>query len=199
MGKSGALFDLNKLNDISKNELAKLSAEEMFDFLSDWANEFGTETQKAYFADKEYMLKVLNLCMGIGGKKRRKDFTTAKQAVEFMAYFFDETFAPAYEYRFDSETVKKVINGFKAVYDVADDNSAWFEKLKGVASENGFATDMKAYKANPEAFPGSVSDVAEMLRVAMTGLTNTPDLCTIMQILGTERTLARLDKAVASL
>ena len=199
MGKSGALFDLNKLNDISKNELAKLSAEEMFDFLADWANEFGTDAQKAYFADKEYMLKILTLCMGIGGKKRRKDFTTAKQAVEFIAYFFDETFAPEYEYRFDSETVKKVINGFKAVYNVADDNSAWFEKLKGVAAENGFATDMKAYKANPESFPGSVSDVAEMLRVAMTGLTNTPDLCTIMQILGTERTLARLDKAVASL
>ena len=199
MGKSGALFDLNKLNDISKNELAKLSAEEMFAFLSDWANEFGTETQKAYFADKDYMLKVLNLCMGIGGKKRRKDFTTSKQAVEFMAYFFDETFAPEYAYRFDNETVKKVLAGFKAVYDVTDDNSAWFEKLKGVATELGFATDMKAYKANPEAFPGNVSDVAEMLRVAMTGLTNTPDLCTIMQILGTDRTLARLDKAIASL
>ena len=199
MGKSGALFDLNKLSDISKNELAKLSAEEMFTFLSDWANEFGTETQKAYFADKDYMLKVLNLCMGIGGKKRRKDFTTAKQAVEFMAYFFDETFAPEYAYRFDNETVKKVLAGFKAVYDVTDDNSAWFEKLKGVANELGFATDMKAYKANPEAFPGNVSDVAEMLRVAMTGLTNTPDLCTIMQILGTDRTIARLDKAIANL
>lgn len=199
MGKSGALFDLNKLNDISKNELAKLSAEEMFDFLADWANEFGTDAQKGYFADREYMLKILTLCMGIGGKKRRKDFTTAKQAVEFIAYFFDETFAPEYAYRFDNEIVKKVITGFKAVYDVADENSVWFEKLKGVAAENGFATDMKAYKANPEAFPGSVSDVAEMLRVAMTGLTNTPDLCTIMQILGTERTLARLDKAVASL
>ena len=199
MGKSGALFDLNKLNDISKNELAKLSAEETFAFLSDWANEFGTETQKAYFADKDYMLQVLTLCMGIGGKKRRKDFTTAKQAVEFMAYFFDETFAPEYAYRFDNETVKKVLAGFKAVYDVTDDNSAWFEKLKGVANELGFATDMKAYKANPEAFPGNVSDVAEMLRVAMTGLTNTPDLCTIMQILGTDRTIARLDKAIASL
>ena len=199
MGKSGALFDLNKLNDISKNQLAKLSAEEMFDFLADWANEFGTDAQKAYFADREYMLKILNLCMGIGGKKRRKDFTTAKQAVEFIAYFFDETFAPEYAYRFDNETVKKVIGGFKAVYDVADDNSAWFEKVKGVAAESGFATDMKAYKANPEAFPGNVSDVAEMLRVAMTGLTNTPDLCTIMQILGAERTIARLDKALASL
>jgi glutamyl-tRNA synthetase len=73
MGKSGTLFDLDKLNDISKNELAKLSVEEMYDFLSDWANEFGDDKQKGYFVDKEYMCKVLTLCMGIGGKKRRKE------------------------------------------------------------------------------------------------------------------------------
>ena len=199
MGKSGTLFDLNKLNDISKNELAKLSAEEMFDFLKTWADEFGTDEQKGYFTDKEYMLKILNLCMGIGGKKRRKDFTTAKQAVEFMAYFFDSTFAPAYEYRFDKAVVKSVLSGFKAAYDYADDCSAWFEKVKTVAAANGFATDMKAYKADPTAYPGNVSDVAEMLRIAMTGLANTPDLWTIMQILGEERTLARLDKAISEL
>ena len=92
-----------------------------------------------------------------------------------------------------------MLEAFKAVYSVADDNSAWFEKVKGVASANGFATDMKAYKANPENYPGNVSDVAEMLRVAVTGLTNTPDLCTIMQILGEEKTLARLDKAIKNL
>ena len=95
--------------------------------------------------------------------------------------------------------MKKVITGFKAVYDVTDDNSAWFEKVKTVAAENGFATDMKAYKANPENYPGNVSDIAEMLRVAVTGLTNTPDLCTIMQILGEEKTLARLDRAISAL
>ena len=199
MGKSGALFDLNKLNDISKNELAKLSAEETFTFLSDWANEFGTETQKAYFADKDYMLQVLTLCMGIGGKKRRKDFICAKQAVEMIGYFFDSAFAPEYAYRFENATVKNILQGFKSVYNPEDDCSAWFEKVKAVATENGFATDMKAYKADPTAFPGNVSDVAEMLRIATTGLSNTPDLWTIMQILGSERTLARLEKAIAVL
>ena len=199
MGKSGALFDILKLNDISKTHFATLSAEEAFDFMKDWTDEFGTDEQKAYFADKEYMLKVLTLCMGIGGKKRRKDFICAKQAVEMLAYFFDGTFAPVYEYRFDSEVVKTVLEGFKASYDYADDMQAWFEKVKAVASTNGFATDMKAYKADPTAYPGNVSDVAEMLRIATTGLSNTPDLWTIMQILGEERTLARLDKAIASL
>ena len=199
MGKSGALFDILKLNDISKTHFATLSAEEAFDFMKDWTDEFGTDEQKSYFADKEYMLKVLTLCMGIGGKKRRKDFVCAKQAVEMLAYFFDNTFAPVYEYRFDSAVVKTVLEGFKATYDYADDMQAWFEKVKAVASANGFATDMKAYKADPTAYPGNVSDVAEMLRIATTGLSNTPDLWTIMQILGKERTLARLDKAIASL
>jgi glutamyl-tRNA synthetase len=145
------------------------------------------------------MLKVLALCMGIGGKKRRKDFICAKQAMETVAYFFDQSFAPAYEYRFDHEIVKKVLVGFAEIYNETDDNSAWFEKVKAVAGANGFATDMKAYKADPAAYPGNVSDVAEMIRIATTGLTNTPDLFTIMQILGKERTLARFQKAVQAL
>ena len=199
MGKSGALFDILKLNDVSKTMMATLSEEETFDFLKAWADEFGSETQKGYFKDKEYALKVLALCMGVGGKKRRKDFVCAKQAVETIAYFFDESFAPEYAYRFDNATVKKILTDFKATYDYADDSSAWFEKLKNVASANGFAADMKAYKADPTAFVGNVSDVAEMLRIATTGLANTPDLWTIMQILGKERTIARIDKAIATL
>ena len=196
MGKSGALFDIAKLNDIAKTTMAKLTAEETFDSLADWAENYGSAAQKAYFADKEYLIKVLTLCMGIGGKKRRKDFICAKQALETIAYFFDETFSPEYAYRFEKETVKKVLEGFKIRYSAADDNSVWFEKVKEVAAENGFATDMKAYKANPENYPGNVSDAAEMLRIAVTGLSNTPDLCTIMQILGEENSIARLQKAI---
>ena len=199
MGKSGALFDIVKLNDISKTYMSSLEAEDMYAFLKTWAEEFGTETQKAYFTDKEYMLKVLTLCMGIGGKKRRKDFVCAKQAVEMIAYFFDNTFAPVYEYRFDSAVVKTILEGFKSTYAYADDMQAWFEKVKAVAAANGFATDMKAYKADPTAYPGNVSDVAEMLRIATTGLANTPDLWTIMQILGEDRTIERLNKAIAAL
>ncbi len=198
MGKSGALFDIVKLNDISKTFMATLDEGGMYEFMKTWADEFGTEEQKAYFADKEYLCKVLALCMGIGGKKRRKDFICAKQAVEMISYFFDESFVPVDEYRFDREVVCKVLKGFKASYDIADDSSVWFDKVKAVAMLNGFATDMKAYKADPTAYPGSVADVAEMLRIATTGLANTPDLWTIMQILGKDRTLARLDKVISA-
>lgn len=199
MGKSGALFDIVKLNDISKSFFATMTEEEAYSFLKEWVDEFGTTEQKAFFVDKEYMLKVLVLCMGIGGKKRRKDFLSAKQAVEFISYFFDETFNPDYAYRFDPQTVRKILTDFKGLYSEQDDNSEWFNKVKQVADENGFASDMKAYKATPEAFKGNVSDVAEMLRVATTGLSNTPDLWTIMQILGKDRTFARLEQAIAAL
>ena len=199
MGKSGALFDILKLNDISKTVMAKLTEKQAFDFLKAWAEEFGTDEQKGYFENEEYTLKALALCMGIGGKKRRKDFVCAKQATEMISYFYDDGFAPTYEYRFENGVVKKILEGFKSVYSYADDCSAWFEKVKQVASENGFATDMKAYKQNPENYPGNVSDVAEMLRIATTGLANTPDLWTIMQILGEERTLARLQTAIEKL
>ena len=130
MGKSGALFDIVKLNDISKTYMSKLSETDAYEFFKAWADEFGTDEQKSYFADKEYLLKVLALCMGVGGKKRRKDFVCAKQAVEMISYFFDESFAPSYEYRFDKATVSKILQDFKAVYDYADDCSAWFEKVK---------------------------------------------------------------------
>ncbi len=199
MGKSGALFDILKLNDVSKSVMSRLSETEMYDFLSDWAKEYGTETQKSWFADREYLLRVLALCMGVGGKKRRKDFVCARQAMGLLSYFFDASFAPEYSFRFDKNTVRAVMEDFKKTYDPADDSSVWFNKVKAVADAHGFASDMKAYKANPEAYAGNVSDVAEMLRIAVTGLSNTPDLWTIMQILGKDRTLSRIDRAIGAL
>ena len=194
MGRSGALFDLDKLNDISKTELSKLSAEEMYAFLNSWVQEFGSDADRMHFADREYIISILNLIMGIGGKKRRKDIERAKQGVALIAYFFDDAFAPVYEYRFDKDTVNGVLSSFAAAYDPADDNQAWFAKVKAVAAEHGFAAEMSEYKANPSAYKGSVADVAEIVRIAETGMPNSPDLCTIMGILGPERCAKRLDK-----
>ncbi len=195
MGKSGALFDIDKLNDISKEELATLTAEETYDFLKCWVDEFGTDADKSHFEDKEYIIKILTLLCGIGGKKRRKDIVRAESGVRLFDYFFDDTFAPDYNYRFDKDTVNAVLEGFAAVYDGGDDNQVWFDKVKAVAAQNGFASEMSAYKQSPESFKGSVADVAEILRIAVCGSPNSPDLCTVMKILGKERSLARLCKA----
>ncbi len=195
MGKSGALFDLDKLNDVSKTEISKLSPEACYDFLKEWVDEFGTDADRTHFNDREYILKILNLIMGTGGKKRRKDIERAEQGVRLFDYFFDDTFKPEYAYRFDGQTVTAVLDGFAKVYDPADDNSTWFSKLKEVAKAVGFAAEMSEYKADPTAFKGNVSDAAEILRIAVVGSPNSPDLCTIMGILGKERALKRLTDA----
>ena len=194
MGKSGALFDLDKLNDISKNELSRLSAEEMFDFLKSWADEYGSENEKNYFKDREYFLKILNLIMGTNGKKRRKDIMTARQAMELIAYFFVRT--PKDSYRVDEETKRNILKAFVKTYDYADDAQVWFSKVKEVAASLGFAAEMRDYKEHPEAFKGNVSDIAEVLRIAVTGRANTPDLWTVMQILGENETKIRLAQAI---
>lgn len=195
MGKSGALFDLDKLNDVSKTEISKLSEEECYNFLNGWAEEFGTEKDKQHFKDKEYIERVLALIMGVGGKKRRKDIQTAEQGVRLIDYFFDDTFKPEYSFRFDDKTVNCVLDSFANVYDPDDDNQAWFAKVKAIAPEVGFASETSEYKQNPEKYKGSISDAAEILRIAITGMPNSPDLCTIMGILGKERSLARLNAA----
>ncbi|MGN1103841.1 MAG: glutamate--tRNA ligase [Candidatus Coproplasma sp.] len=198
MGKSGALFDIDKLNDVSKAELATLTEDETYDFLKGWVDEFGSDKDKQHFEDREYIKKIIILICGIGGKKRRKDIVRAETGVRLFDYFFDDVFAPEYAFRFEKADVNSILEKFAAIYDENDDNNAWFAKVKQVAAEVGFAAEMSEYKANPAAYKGSVADVAEVLRIAVTGMSNSPDLCTVMKILGKERTLNRLNSAVCA-
>lgn len=193
MSQSGALFDKDKLHNICKNKLAKLSEEEMYDFLYDWAAGNEPEKAKVWFADREKMLAILRLYMGIGMKRRRKDFIYAKQIFELIGYFFEEN-NDAEEFKFDKDTVKEILKEYLAGYDHNDDNSAWFDKLKKVADNLSFASDMKAYKANPENYKGSISDIAEVVRIAVTGRANTPDLWTIIHIIGEDAMKAKIER-----
>ena len=193
MSQSGALFDKDKLHNICKNELAKLSEEEMYDFLYDWAAGNEPEKAKVWFADREKMLAILRLYMGIGMKRRREDFIYAKQIFELIGYFFEEN-NDAEEFKFDKDTVKEILKEYLAGYDHNDDNSAWFDKLKKVADNLSFASDMKAYKANPENYKGSISDIAEVVRIAVTGRANTPDLWTIIHIIGEDAMKAKIER-----
>ena len=106
---------------------------------------------------------------------------------------------PVFDEKFDKAVIRTVLEKFLAVYDPADDSSAWFDKVKAITEEIGFTTDMKAYKADPDAFPGTVADVSTFIRQAVTGQTNSPDLYTVMQILGKERSLARINAVLNAL
>lgn len=199
MSQSGALFDLQKFHDICKKEFAKMSLEEVYTFLETWVREYDSEHYDLYFGDREYMEKVLTLCMGLNQKRRRKDFAYAKQIISSLSYFFKETFVPNNEYAYDGDTVKAILTKYLETYDENDDNSAWFNKVKALSEELGFTTDMKAYKKEPEKYIGSVAQVSEIIRIAITGLSNTPDLCTICQIIGKEDMQERIEKAIEEL
>ncbi len=197
MNQSGALFDKDKLHNICKNELSKLSEEELYDFLYDWAKENEPENVEKWFGNKEKMLQILRLYMGVGAKRRRKDLMYAKQIFELISYFFDgESAEEMDEFKLDEDMVSKILKSYLAKYDHNDDNSVWFNKLKEIADEHGFASDMKAYKANPENFKGNVSDIAEAVRIAVTGRANTPDLWTIVHIMGEEQMTERFKKHI---
>lgn len=198
MSQSGALFDKDKLHNICKNELSKLSENEVYDFLYDWAVENEPENAQIWFKDKEKMLEILKLYMGVGMKRRRKDLMYAKQVFEMISYFFDiEGETNKDKFKLDSAMIKDILNEYLSVYNNDDDNSLWFDKLKGIADKFGFASDMKAYKANPENFKGSVSDIAEVVRIAVTGRANTPDLWTIVHIMGEDMMRDRIAQTLS--
>ena len=195
MNQSGALFDKDKLHNICKNELSKLSEDEVYDFLYRWAYEYESKKAPVWFADKEKMLAILRLYMGVGMKRRRKDLIYAKQIFKLVSYFFDiEEDDEKDEFRLDNEEVKKLLKAYLDSYSHEDDNSVWFDKLKAIADSNGYASDMKAYKAEPEKFKGNVSDVAEVVRIAVTGHANTPDLWSIVHIMGEDQMRQRIEK-----
>lgn len=195
MNQSGALFDKDKFMNISKNELSKLSEDEIYDFLYTWAETYAPDKKDIYFADKEKMLSILRLYMGVGMKRRRKDLAYAKQIFELISYFFtEEADSSADDFKMDEAEKKLILNDYLERFSYEADNTAWFDMLKEIADAHGYSSDIKAYKANPENFKGSVSDIAEAVRIAVTGRANTPDLWTIIHIMGEDAMRERIKK-----
>lgn len=198
LNPAGNLFDYAKLLDVSKNEIAKMDADTVYTLLTEWADEFDADFAQKLKADPSYAVSIL--AVGRGGKKPRKDLGTWKDAKPYMGFFYDEYLEkPVFDSKFDSAVVADVLNRFLEKFDISDDSNVWFEKVKEITNDIGFTTDMKAYKADPSAFKGTVADVSTFIRVAVTGKTNSPDLYTVMQLLGYDRTVARIRAAIAEL
>ena len=198
LNPAGSLFDYAKLVDVSKNVISRMDAETVYSLLLDWAKEFDADFAAKLEEDPDYARKIL--AIGRGGKKPRKDLAVWKDAKPYMDFFYDDYLqAPEFDPAFDKALIADVLNRFLASYDIADDSAVWFNKVKAITEAIGFTTDMKAYKADPTAFPGTVADVSTFIRQAVTGKTNSPDLYTVMQILGAERTCQRIRSTIASL
>ena len=198
LNPAGSLFDYAKLTDVSKNVISKMTAEEVYELLTEWANEFDPDFGAKLSADAAFATQIL--AIGRGGKKPRKDLAVWKDAKEYMGFFYDEFLTrPVFDEKFDKTVIIDALNRFLEKFDINDDSNTWFEKVKEITTDMGFTTDMKAYKADPTAFPGTVADISTFVRQAVTGKTNSPDLYTVMQILGYERTVERIRNTIATL
>ncbi len=198
LNPAGSLFDYAKLSDVSKNVISKLDAATVYELLTAWAQEFDPGFGAKLVADPAFATAIL--AIGRGGKKPRKDLAVWKEAKEYMGFFYDEYMqTPVFDEKLSAATVADILNRFLEGFDYADDANTWFEKVKTLTEAIGFTADMKAYKADPTAFPGTVADVSAVIRMAVTGKTNSPDLYTVMQILGKERTEQRIRAAIAAI
>ena len=199
MSVSGALFDMVKLLDIGKTVISKMTAEEVYEKAYTWAKEYDSELEEM-LNDKEYSLKVFSIERG--NAKPRKDISKWKEVKNAIIYMYDDKFEKLdLEYAdtkiTDKNEIAKILKLYLEKYfDINHDKQTWFDKIKELAEEVGYAREVKMYKQEPEKWPGHVGDISTVIRVALTGRTNTPDMYEIMQTLGEERTKQRIENAI---
>lgn len=202
MNASGALLDMNKLADISKDVISRLTGIQVFDHLYTWSMEFDSELYTLMDKYKEYTINILNIGRTI--KKPRKDYSKWSDVKPMIAFFYDEMFKKdvlnGYKLppNIPFEVAREIVLGFSKTYKFNNDKDTWFHEIKELAGELGFAKDMKQYKANPNHYNGHVGDVAMVIRVALTNRTNTPDLFDIMKVMGEKRVLSRIQTFVGN-
>lgn len=190
ISSSGALFDLVKLADVSKNTIATFTAEKVYEDGLEWAEEFDKDLAELMKKHKDFTINILNIERT--GTKIRKDIAKWSELRENLEYLYDEIFftkehEDEWQNITDKEEIKKIITEYLSVYDENDDKDTWFNKVKDVAEKFGYAREVKEYKKNPENYKGHVGDISTVIRVALTGRRNTPDLYEILKNLGKER------------
>lgn len=199
MATSGALFDMVKLEDVSKETLVRLDEATIADFVIAWAEKYQPDVASVIAPQRDDFVKLL--AIGRDGKKPRKDLMNAEQIVQFTKYFFDEWFTQedALPENIPAEEAVAILEDYLATYDHTDDNETWFGKIRTITENRGYAVRPKDYKKNPDAYKGHVGDVSTVVRLAITGRRNSPDIWAIQQVLGEEKTIARVKQMIASL
>ena len=195
MSVSGALFDMVKLLDVSKIVISKMTAEEVYENAYNWAKKYDKELAEI-LEDKDYAIKVFGIERG--NQKPRKDISKWSDVKENISYMYDELFkkdTSEYPYQVisDKEDINKILKLYiEKYYDENDDKETWFNKIKELSGELGFAKEVKEFKENPGKYKAHVGDVSTVLRVALTKRTKTPDMYEIMQVLGKDKVIERL-------
>ena len=198
MSSSGCLFDLIKLNDVSKNVISVMSAKEVYENIAAWAKVYDPEFYDIFTADPEFSTAVMNIDRE--NPKPRKDIARWSEVKEYVAYFFKPFYQPDFTLpeNIAADDAKAIAEKYLTEFDLADDKDQWFARIKDMCEPLGFTPNVKEYKKNPEAFKGHVGDVSTVIRIALTSRRNTPDLYSIMQLLGEDEIKARLAEAIES-
>lgn len=199
MSVSGALFDIVKILDIAKTVISKFTAEQVYEDASNWAKTYDKELLEL-LEDSEYALKVLGIERG--NEKPRKDISKWSDVKDTISYMYDDRFLkqdPNFEYAKinDKGEIKRILSLYiEKYFDIQDDKQTWFDKMKDMAEELGYAREVKMFKQEPEKWPGHVGDISTVLRISLTGRQNTPDLYEIMQVLGKESVEKRIRRII---
>lgn len=196
MSQSGALFDLVKLTDISKNYISKLDKDTVYNSVLEWARQYNESFAKILEKDKEYATKIF--AIERNPEKPRKDITKWEDAENYTAYFYDELWDGNRDFadNLSNEDMIEILETYKTVYDANGTSEDWFPKVRDMSESLGYAKAPKFYKKDPDAFRGHVGDVSTVIRVAVTGRRNTPDLYEILQVLGEEKVMQRFNDAI---
>ena len=198
MSVSGALFDMVKFNDVSKNVISVMNAKTVYEFVAAWAKDYNETLYNLFAADSEKATAILNIDRD--NPKPRKDIACWEEVQNYVSFFYNEIYDADYTL---PENIKKedaieILTKYKDVYSKDDTKEEWFNKIKELCSDCGFTPNVKEYKQNPDAFKGHVGDVSTVIRIAITSRTNTPDLYYILQILGVDEVMRRIDDAINS-
>lgn len=198
MSVSGALFDMIKLNDVSKNVISVMTAEKVYGLVTDWAKEYDKEIYSLFSENPEKAKAILNIDRE--NSKPRKDIACFDEVRQYVAFFYNSLYTPDFSLpeHINKADAVEILTKYKELYSQSDSKDDWFNKIKDLCTQCGYTPNVKEYKQNPDGFKGHVGDVSTVIRIAVTSRTNTPDLYYIMQILGKDEVLTRIDNAINS-
>ena len=199
MSSSGCLFDLVKLADVSKNVISVMDADTVYSYISEWAKEYDPEFYEIFTKNPERSREIVNIDRE--NPKPRKDIAKWSEVKDYFSYMFNELYTPAFELpeNISKDDAAAILKKYRDVYDASDGKDEWFNKLKDICEPLGFTPNVKEYKKSPDSFKGHVGDISTVIRLAVTSRRNTPDLCSIMRLLGKEEALRRIDDTIKSL
>ncbi len=199
MSPSGCLFDMIKLNDVSKNVISVMDADTVYKYIAEYAEKYDADFYKAFTNNPQFSRDMVNIDRE--SNKPRKDIAKWSEVKDYFSYMFNEYYEPDFQLpeNIEKEDAKKILQSYIEIFDASDDKDTWFQKIKDLCEPLGFTPNVKEYKKTPELFKGHVGDVSTVIRIAITSRRNTPDLCSIMNLLGNDEIKNRINAVIESL